>query len=59
MQYIAEESNNSSPKTPSQRGTYRCVIEGLNMLNVSLRMWYRRNISLRFSSNSEANASDY
>ena len=31
--------------------TYYCVVEDLNMLNISLYMYYRRNISVRFSSN--------
>ena len=42
----------------SPRITYQCVVEDLNMLNISLCTQCRGNIYSRFSSNSEALASE-
>ena len=36
----------------------QCMVEDMNLMISELFMWYRRNISSRFSSNSEANASE-
>ena len=61
--YFAEETIQKSTQTKIKRKLYpfatgnTLLSDGLNMLNISLSIYYQKNISLRFSSNSEAFAS--